>query len=108
MHGNQSGGLIRERLLKFGFFERLFRTNHKKQERIEARERLLNEAAHEIRTSITIIKGQAQLAQLLRARGKLNDAAMNRTLDVVADESVQLQRKCDRFLSAFVSKGDRG
>ncbi len=55
-------------------------------------------AAHEIRTPITVIKAQAQLAQRFYTQGKLHGELMERTLRTFVHESDRLARLCTDLL----------
>ncbi|MBI3555086.1 MAG: HAMP domain-containing histidine kinase [Deltaproteobacteria bacterium] len=63
-------------------------------------------AAHEIRTPITVIKAQAQLAERFYAQGKLHGELMERTLRTFVHESDRLARLCTDLLD--VARLDSG
>ncbi|MBI3542522.1 MAG: HAMP domain-containing histidine kinase [Deltaproteobacteria bacterium] len=55
-------------------------------------------AAHEIRTPITVIKAQAQLAERFHAQGRLQGELVEKTLRVFVQESDRLARLCNDLL----------
>lgn len=55
-------------------------------------------AAHEIRTPITVIKAQAQLAERFHAQGRLQGELMEKTLRTFVQESDRLARLCNDLL----------
>lgn len=55
-------------------------------------------AAHEIRTPITVIKAQAQLAERFYAQGKLQGDLIEKTLRIFVQESDRLARLCNDLL----------
>lgn len=63
-------------------------------------------AAHEIRTPITVIKAQAQLAERFHAQGKLQGEILERTLRTFVHESDRLARLCSDLLD--VARIDNG
>lgn len=62
------------------------------------RDDFLSLAAHEIRTPITVIKAQAQLATRFHAQGKLEGEALEKTLKLFVQESNRLERLCATLL----------
>jgi signal transduction histidine kinase len=60
------------------------------QDAVRARDEFLSIAAHELRTPVTAIKGLAQLMQRFRARARLDDARLERTLAQMVESSNRL------------------
>src|SRR5262245_49271945 len=55
-------------------------------------------AAHEIRTPITVIKAQAQLAERFHAQGRFSGEMIEKTLRTFVQESDRLSRLCNDLL----------
>jgi len=70
------------------------------------RDDFLSLAAHEIRTPITVIKAQAQLASRFQAQGKLEGEVLEKTLRLFIQESNRLERLCSTLLD--VARLDSG
>lgn len=70
------------------------------------KDEFLSMAAHEIRTPITVIKAQAQLAERFHAQGKLQGEVLERTLRTFVHESDRLARLCSDLLD--IARIDNG
>lgn len=80
----------------------LLKSNHQKSIPPVGMRQLKDEffslAAHEIRTPITVIKAQAQLAERFHAQGKLQGVLIDKTLRVFVQQSDRLARLCSDLL----------
>lgn len=70
------------------------------------KDEFLSIAAHEMRTPITVIKAQAQLAERFHAQGRLQGEVLERTLRTFVHESDRLARLCSDLLD--VARIDSG
>ena len=65
---------------------------------VRAREEFLSIAAHELRTPVTVITGLAQLLRRDHRRGLVDEARLDRTLQLIAESSVRLATLTDDLL----------
>ena len=65
---------------------------------VRAREEFLSIAAHELRTPVTVVTGLAQLLQRDRRRGPVDEARLDRALQLIAESSARLAMLTDDLL----------
>ena len=65
---------------------------------VQARDQFLSLAAHELKTPMTALKGNAQLALRAKQSGRLDDARLERLLGLVDEASSRLARLTDDLL----------
>jgi signal transduction histidine kinase len=77
------------------------------QEKIKKiKDDFLSIAAHEIRTPITVLRAQAQLAQRFRSQGKFEGQVVDRTLDTMIRETDRLSKLCSDLLDVVRVESD--